>query len=95
MPRPKKADRSAVKDVTITLKLSVRERERLRQLMEARAAELFKMTGQHIPVTIAAYLRWLMDRDAEARGLAPISGEPRVSSATTTRKASRRVRVPR
>jgi hypothetical protein len=96
MPRPKKADRSAIKDVTITLKLSGPERERLGQLMEARAAELQKMTGQHIPVTIAAYLRWLMDRDAAERRLASLSGgEPVTPKAPPRRKPSRQGRAPR
>jgi hypothetical protein len=69
MARPKNADRQKVKNITLTLKLTLAERKRLHQLVEARAEELHKLTGQRIDVSASAYIRWLMDRDAEERGL--------------------------
>lgn len=63
-------DRDQVKGVVMTLKLSGPERARLDRLVESRAAELQKLTGQRIELSVAAYLRWLQDRDAEARGIA-------------------------
>jgi hypothetical protein len=100
MGRPKKTDRDAVKRKTLTLKLSQPERDQLEQLLQARAAELHKLTGQHIPVSISGYLRWLMDRDAEARGLAPVTTEPPATEPSagptaSPSKARRRARAPR
>ena len=70
------ADRDQVKGVVMTLKLSGPERARLDRLVESRAAEIQKLTGQRIELSVAAYLRWLQDRDAEARGIALEEEEP-------------------
>lgn len=69
MPRTPREDRSDVKDVVLTLKLSKSERALLDRLAAARAAELAKLTGERTLVTVARYLRWVMMRDAEARGM--------------------------
>lgn len=69
MPRPRKEDRSNVKDTVLTMKLSPRDRAQLHKLLEARTAELLELTGERITVTFASYLRWLMDRDAKARSI--------------------------
>lgn len=69
MGRPKITNRRNVRGVVLTLKLSPAERERLSRLVDARAAELHELTGQHIAVTASSYLRWLLDCDAETRGL--------------------------
>jgi hypothetical protein len=54
---------------TFTLKFTTDERELVQHLVEARAKELREAAGQAIDVTIASYLRWLIERDAQARGL--------------------------
>jgi hypothetical protein len=69
MGRPMLADRDLVKGVVMTLKLSGPERARLDKLVDARSAEIQKLTGQRIELSLAAYIRWLFDRDAEARGI--------------------------
>lgn len=71
MGRPRLKDRRAVKSVLVTLKLSQEERDMLDRLVEARAADLRAEThGAHVDVTASSYLRWLIARDAESRGLA-------------------------
>jgi hypothetical protein len=52
-----------------TVKFTQEERALVGRLIEARAAELREKTGQDIEVTIASYLRWLIEQDAHARGL--------------------------
>lgn len=69
MARPKEPDRQKVKGVILTLKLTLAERARLKRLVEAREEELRKLTGQRIDVSASAYIRWLMDRDSQERGL--------------------------
>lgn len=69
MARLPREDRSSVKDVVLTLKLSRAERALLDRLAADRAEELARLTGERTPVTVARYLRWLMMRDAEARGM--------------------------
>jgi hypothetical protein len=54
---------------TFTWKLSAEERDLLRRLVQARAAELHEATGQQLEVSIASYLRWLVEQDAKKRGL--------------------------
>ena len=77
MARPPKQDRAKVKSVTLTLKLTASERERLHDLVAAREAELRKQTGQHIDLSASSYIRWLMDQDAERRGLGRRGAKPR------------------
>jgi hypothetical protein len=76
MPRPPREDRSNIKDVVLTLKVSKAERALLDRLAAARAAELAKLTGERTTVTVGRYLRWLMMRDAEARGMSPDDDKP-------------------
>ena len=71
MARPKYANRSEVKTVTLTLKVTKAERKRLNELAAARAKELQERTGQRIAVSASALIRWLMDREADQRGLGP------------------------
>ena len=54
---------------TFTLKFTPDERELVGRLIEARAKELSEQAGQEIEVSIATYLRGLIERDAQARGL--------------------------
>lgn len=70
---------------TITFKLTTTEAAWLKRLAAARADEIREQTGQLLDVTVAAYLRWLMHRDAVARGLA-LDEEPKPKP---RRKASR------
>ncbi len=68
--RPRIADRETVRSRLVTLKLSPAERQLLDRLTEARADELRAETnGARIEVTASSYLRWLILRDAQARGL--------------------------
>jgi hypothetical protein len=80
MPRPPREDRSDVKDVVLTLKLSKAERALLDRLAADRALELAKLTGERTSVTVARYLRWLMMRDAEARGMSLDDGQRQASA---------------
>jgi hypothetical protein len=86
-PPPKKA--SERRDKPITLKLSTKDRVLLGRLVEARAAELHRLTGQTMPVTIASLLRWLWERDAYSRGLTT-GGKPGEASPSLTLRAARR-----
>lgn len=54
---------------TYTVRFTPEERELVQQLLEARAKELSEAAGQAIDVKVASYLRWLIERDAQARGL--------------------------
>jgi len=64
-----RAKRTTGEETTFTLKFSTAERELVGRLVEARAKELRAVAGTDIDVTIASYLRWLIERDAQARGL--------------------------
>ena len=76
MGRPRTTDRASVKDFTLTLKLTTPERERLRELVAQREAELAQLTGQRIELSASAFLRWLMDDRARSVGLgAPTTKE--------------------
>lgn len=55
-------------ETSFTLKFSEAERALVGRLVEARAEEL-RASGITEPVTIASYLRSLIHRDAQARGL--------------------------
>lgn len=69
MARPKKANRDEVRGAIVTLKVTKPERERLRKLVAAREAEIEELTGEHFDVSISQYIRWLLERDAKARGI--------------------------
>jgi len=53
---------------TLTLKLTLEQRDRLRRIVESRAKELQALTGQDLNITASDIVRWLIDREAEARG---------------------------
>jgi uncharacterized membrane protein len=53
---------------TLTLKLTLEQRDRLRRIVESRAKELQALTGQELNITASDIVRWLIDREAEARG---------------------------
>ena len=69
MPRPPKTDRSTVRAILITLKLSKAEKETLLACVADRSRELEENSGERIEVTASSYLRWLIDRDAKGRKL--------------------------
>lgn len=75
--RPKK-DPDDKRGVTLTFKVTSAEHHRLLKLAKTREEEVYQSLGQHFDVTMASYLRWLVDRDAEARGFAleDPTGEP-------------------
>ncbi len=64
-----RARRTAGEETSFTLRFSAEERELVGRLVEARAKELRDLTGAEVEVTVAGYLRWLFERDAQARGL--------------------------
>jgi hypothetical protein len=70
MPRPPKPDRGTVKNTILAVRLSPDDRALVDRLVQARAEELARLAGQPIDVTAASYVRWLILRDAEARGMA-------------------------
>jgi hypothetical protein len=84
--RPRLEDRSKAHVSTLTLKVSEDERALLARLAEDRARELHELTGQRIPVTISALLRWLAEQEAGRRGLLEPSVELAPSVQTTTKK---------
>jgi hypothetical protein len=70
VPRVARPKRTTGSETTFTLKFSPEERELVGRLVEARAKDLREIAGSDVDVTIASYLRWLIERDAQARGLA-------------------------
>jgi hypothetical protein len=76
MPRPPKSDRSAIKNTILAIRLSPDERAMFDRLVQARAEELARLAGQPIDVTAASYIRWLILRDGEARGMVVGAGKP-------------------
>ncbi len=66
---------ASAETTTFTLKFSGEERELLDRLIAARAQELREATGQQLAVSIASYLRWLIEKDAKGRGL--LKAQPR------------------
>jgi hypothetical protein len=66
VPRPKRTTGEAT---TFTVKFSAEERDLVRRLVQARAKDLQEVTGTDVGVSIASYLRWLIERDAQTRGL--------------------------
>jgi hypothetical protein len=59
---------------TFTLKFTGDERTLLDKLVAARADDLREATGQSLQVSVASYLRWLIDQDAKTRGLGKGTG---------------------
>jgi hypothetical protein len=70
MARPPKEDRDAVRTSVLTIKLSAHDRTLLGRLAESRAEELRKLTGQSIDVSMSSLLRWVVEKEAAARGIA-------------------------
>lgn len=66
--RPKK-DPEERRGTTLTFKVTNAEHLRLTRLAKHRAEELYQATNQHFDVTLASYLRWLVDCDAQKRGI--------------------------
>jgi hypothetical protein len=71
MARLRREDRASVKNVVLSFKLTEVERALIGRLVKARAEEVRKLTGQRLNITAGSYLRWLVLRDAEARGMSP------------------------
>ena len=69
MPRPPKTDRTTLRDILITLKLSKSEKETLLACVIDRSREIEESSGERIDVTASSYLRWLLDRDSKGRKL--------------------------
>lgn len=67
MARPTKEDRSQVAESTLTVRLTEGLRATLDQLVEQRAAEL---ADEGVEVTAASFIRWLILKEAKARGVA-------------------------
>jgi hypothetical protein len=63
-------------ETSFTIKFSEEERALVGRLVEARAKEL-REHGITEPVTIASYLRSLIHKDAQARGLERLPAEGR------------------
>lgn len=66
--RPKK-DAEEKRGTTLTFKVTSAEHLRLSRLAKHRAEELYQATSQRFDVTLASYLRWLIDLDAQKRGV--------------------------
>ncbi len=66
--RPKK-DPEEKRAITLTFKVTNAEHLRLSKLAKHREEEIFQATGQHFDMPVAAYLRWLVDVDAQKRGI--------------------------
>jgi hypothetical protein len=69
MARPPKADREAVKSNVVGVKLTQTERDMLDRLVNKRAADVEKLTGQRLEMNASAYIRWLIAREAKAEGV--------------------------
>ena len=67
MPRPKRATGDQKQ---FTLRFTAEERLLVDKLVEARAKELRELAGGSVEVTPTSLLRWLIEREAEARGFA-------------------------
>lgn len=66
--RPKK-DPEEKRGTTLTFKVTSAEHLRLSRLAKHRAEELYQATSQRFDVTLASYLRWLVDLDAQKRDI--------------------------
>lgn len=70
MGRLPKADRAAVADYTVSVRLAVAEREALEGLIEAQN-QVLRADGLAITVTASSYLRTLLVQRAQQAGLLP------------------------
>jgi hypothetical protein len=66
MPRPKREDRASVKDSSLTLRLTVPERNALNRLVLLRQEEL----GADANVSQGSYMRGLLHEAAREKGVA-------------------------
>ncbi len=92
MPRPPRADRDTVKTWFLNVRLAAEDRDLLEQSIRARELELSRFAGQPLEVSAAAYVRWLIRRDAAARGFvrdesAEAEPEPKAEVEPTRPKA--------
>jgi hypothetical protein len=63
-------DRASVRDHVLCFKVTVAERDLIERLRARRADEVARLAGQRLLVTAGAYLRWLVEQDAERQGVA-------------------------
>jgi hypothetical protein len=90
MARPPKEDRGSVKNVLVAFRVSPNVQALLSRLIEARAEEVARLTGQPLGVTVGSYLSWLILRDAEARGISS-DGHPATVAADVAEQTKRNV----
>jgi hypothetical protein len=69
MGRRPKEDRGEVKTIVVGVKLTEAERAALDRLVEMRSAEIAEVMGERIEATASGVLRWLLVREAKARGV--------------------------
>lgn len=69
MGRRPKEDRGEVKTIVVGVKLTEAERAALDRLVEMRSAEIAEVVGERIEATASGVLRWLLVREAKARGV--------------------------
>ncbi len=69
MGRRAKEDRGAVRTTVVGVKLSEAERSALDHLVEVRSAEIAEVMGERVEATASGVLRWLLLREAKARGM--------------------------
>jgi len=84
MGRPRLADRSAVRAVIVTLKLTEAERAQLDALVRQRIGELKEASGQRCALSASAFIRWLLHE--HARKVMPAAA--RSLTHPTTRKGA-------
>jgi hypothetical protein len=77
MGRQPKQDRGEVKTIVVGVKLTEGEREALGRLVEMRSDEIEEMMGERIEATASGVLRWLLVKEAKARGIPTGAGESR------------------
>ena len=66
MGRPARANRHSIAETTLTLRLSHNDRRLLDRLVKLRSEELIK---DGMEPTVASFIRGLIRREAESRGL--------------------------
>jgi hypothetical protein len=95
--RPRREDRASVAEVTLPFRMTKLERATLDRLVTLRGEEL---AGEGVSVTASSFLRWLVLREAKARGLdmaslaAPSPAPaPPAARKRTARPAARRSRA--
>lgn len=75
--RPPKEDRDEVKRLYVSVKLTAAERDEFDRVLELRAAELRRLTGEGFNLTASDLLRRLIAKEAERLGVRPAAGESR------------------